>query len=445
MILIVPSLYGMENLAQNNNKRPYSLSEVKAKDQETNSKKAKTDSDSNALRYGLVTESLDDCPDFINVVKQILKVDVSTKEDAEFLIMNVFRFSKHRRGDSTNIEGKYRPTNFVICDGRAFLSGRMNVTRLFDNFSLYNNDGNLLKQYEVIQLCDVLKLDTKKLEAIRNVNNIHKKLKDWFYGNKADSKTKSFIRSFWNEARNEQDDQRIWDALDDSHHPEYFENPKTYNIMTFVAEYITALHTLKVDTARLKCDEKGLFKAFWESRNAVREQTDEFLEKFGEYIREFDKEFGTNDGESFFSELEKLKTKKFKTQEYLEATEKLCKQELFWHYAHAEHVMYSWRKQNGLDMKSLKFISFLHACPGCERLFARSTLKQEGILNTIMISVRPCGKTHNRLGNQNGENFENSVNSSFVQARLDMESFWKDRNIFLYQDDQADQSGNESD
>ena len=266
VILIVPSLYGTENLAPNNNKRPYSLSEIKIEDQEASSKKAKIDQSSEELRYGLVTESLDDCPDLINVVKQILKVDVSTKEDAEFLIMKVFHFAELIRDDSEDIEGKYRSTNFIICDGQAYLNGGTNVTRLFDNFPLYDAKGNLLKRYKVTQLSDVLGADTKKLEAMRNVNNIYPKLEEWLNGDELDDKIKFSIRCFWNKTKNEKNDQRILDILQDDQ-GKYCKDVKSSDKLLMTSEYIRSLHTLGVDTAHLKCNEKGLFFYAEEFRN----------------------------------------------------------------------------------------------------------------------------------------------------------------------------------
>ena len=36
-------------------------------------------------------------------------------------------------------------------------------------------------------------------EAVQNTDNMHRELKGWFHNNKVGSRTKSFIRSFWNE------------------------------------------------------------------------------------------------------------------------------------------------------------------------------------------------------------------------------------------------------
>ncbi len=393
----------MENLAQNSNKRHQNFFEIKKEAQAHK-------------KYGVVKHSLDDCPNIIEIVEQILKVDVSTREDAEFLIMNIFRFFKYINNDTKKIEGKLRRTNLIICDGRAYLNGGTNVTRLFDNFPLYNSNGDLLQRYQITQLSDIFKLDTKKLEAIRNVNNIHKKLEGWFYNNELDYQTKSFIRSFWNEMKNEQDDQQIWDALDDNHHPEYFKNPKTYNVMTFVAEYIVSLHTLKVDTVHLSYDEKGLFEAFEKSKKVAREKTDEFLEKFGEYIGELN----SKDGKSFKKKLSKIK--KSRTEKYLNKAIHLWMNPRYNKYIHTEHMVQYQRKRSGTEKTPLYMISFLDPCEFCEEMLAESTSEYK----TIVISGCLFKSSRDSDVNQK-RNDLTFVNRDVSLIQLDSDSYWEEK------------------
>jgi hypothetical protein len=416
VILIVPSLYGMENLAPNNNKRPYSLSEVKVEDQEASSKKAKIDQSSEELRYGLVTESLDDCPDLINVVKQILKVDVSTKEDAEFLIMNVFRFAKLIRDDSEDIEGKYRSTNFIICDGQAYLNGGTNVTRLFDNFPLYDAKGNLLKRYKVTQLSDILGVDTKKLEAMRNVNNIYPKLEEWLNGDELDDKIKFSIRCFWNKTKNEKNDQRILDILQDDQ-GKYCKDVKSSDKLLMTSEYIRSLHTLGVDTAHLKCNEKGLLSAFWKSREAVREQTDEFLEKFKRYIMEFKLE----DGKLFENKLSEIRS--LGTEDYLEEVLDLWLNSEYRKYTHTEYLVQYQRKQDSKEETPLYMISLLDPCSDfCEEMLAKNTSGYK----TIVISGCPFKNSRHPDVNQKRQDLK-FVNRDVSLIQLDSDFYWEEK------------------
>lgn len=402
LLFIVPVVGGMVS-DKNSNKRYQNFSEIKKEAQVRK-------------KYGVVKHSLGNCPNLINVVKQILGVDISSKEEAEFLIMNIFRFFGHVNDDTEGIEGKLRRTNLIIYDGQIYINGGTNVTRLFDNFPLYNTKGNLLKRYKVTQLSDILELDTKKLEAVRNVNNIYPKLKEWLYGDELDDKTKFSIECLWSKMKDEKDDQLIWDALDDIHHSEYLKNPETYDLMTFVAEYIVALHTLKVDTAHLSCDKKGLLATFWKSRNAVREQTDEFLEKFGKYIGELN----SKDGKSFKKALNK--TRKFGTKKYLNKAKSLWMDSRYNKYIHTEHMIQYQRKRSGTEGTPLYMISFLDPCEFCEKMLAENT---SGYKTIVISGCKYHGSRSSNI-NQKRKNLK-FVNRDVSLLQLDSDSYWKDK------------------
>lgn len=407
LLFIVPVVGGMVS-DENNLKRPYSLSEVEIEGQEPNSKKAKVDN----KKYGVVRYSLDDCPNLINVVKQIFGVDISSKEDAEFLIMNVFRFAKRIRDDSTNIEGKYRSTNFIICDGQAYLNGGTNVSRLFDNFPLYDAKGNLLKQYKVTQLSDIFKLDTKKLEAVRNVKNIYPKLKEWLCVYELDA-----IKCFWNKIINERDDQRILDILQDDQKKSCKDVDNSGDKLLMTSKYMRSLHTLGVDTTLLICNKEGLSESFEKSRDSVREQFDKFLEKFKEYITELKPE----DGKLFENKLFKIRS--LETKDYLEAVQDLWLNSEYRKYTHAEYLVQYQRKQNGIEKTPFYMISLLDPCTDfCEEMLTENTSGYK----TIVISG--C-KFHGSRGfnvNQKRKNLE-FVNRDVLLIQLDSDSYWKEK------------------
>ena len=80
------------------------------------------------------------------------------------------------------------------------------------------------------------------------------------------------------------------------------------------------------------------------------------------------------------------------------------------------------RKQNNAMKIPLYMISFFDACPNCEEKFAEITPRQEGKFNTIMISGFPYRNSRSDNGLELRKNSSNSVNSSFLQIRLNIDS-----------------------
>ena len=344
VILIVPSLYGMENLAPNNNKRPYSLSEVQKEDQKASSKKAKTDSDSSALRYGLVTESLDDCPDLINVVKQTLKVDVSTKEEAKGFVKSVLRTFGEHMGPSMN---------FLLWDGQIYLNGLIPISD-FDSLKMEEvREG----PYPILQLCDILEYKDKeikkKLEAAGKIADCFSLLNESLYWNP--------VNAFFDEAKVKKNSQM--NSLLDKH---LQENAKR---MEAVAEYIKALRSLKISTVKLKFNRNGLLNSLNDTENETRDLLKGYLEAFGNYISFLD----PDDGKSFLDELISINALP-KRKGYLIKAHKLWTKKKYNRYTHTECIVeYLWKKQKekGIQPTPLNMISFRDVCKYCKKMFAK--------------------------------------------------------------------------
>ena len=61
------------------------------------------------FRYGEIKHSIEDCPNFSEVFKSALNADVSTKEDAESLFMDILLDFGGTRADVKVLAGGIRP------------------------------------------------------------------------------------------------------------------------------------------------------------------------------------------------------------------------------------------------------------------------------------------------------------------------------------------------
>ncbi len=140
VILIVPSLYGMVS-DENNLKRSHSLSEVKAEDQDSSSKKAKVNK-----KYGVAVD-LDKYPNFIKAIEQALGVNdpdlqkeaissfikaveqalgidnLVSPEDALDMVRESFDAFEIRREKNESKRTKLGGKNILFYNGDAYLNG----------------------------------------------------------------------------------------------------------------------------------------------------------------------------------------------------------------------------------------------------------------------------------------------------------------------------------
>ena len=402
VILIVPSLYGMENLAQNSNKRPYSLSEVQTKDQGPNSKKAKTDK-----KYGVVKHSLDDCPDLINVVKQILKVDVSTKEKAKDLIIEAFGSL-----DENKIEG----TNFILWNGTINLNGLIPISDFDDSLKI---EGVREKPYPVMQLCEVLgykdKKIKKKLEAAGKIAYCSPLIYE--------ALTWNTIYKFWYDIRgkgNRQINSMFTKHMKKSKNwPE--KDPKFDTYLIATADYMKSLNDLKIYTRNLKFNEKGLSESFYKVENKTKDLMKGYLEAFGKYIKELDE----NDGSNF---LKHLKGSKSYLNDIYELNLEYRENTLSYYkkYTHTEWIVRYLRKQEPLHMMSYcdPCTSFKPHMDRCEQMLAEITPEDGDKPNTVVISGCPYYDSRNSGVRQAMEN-SNLINYSLWLYQLSPESSHK--------------------
>ncbi|MBO7642370.1 MAG: hypothetical protein J6S86_04385 [Alphaproteobacteria bacterium] len=371
-----------------------------------------------AKKYGIVTNSIHDCPNFVKVVGDILKIDISSEEEAKSLLTNIFCVFKKRRNEVKNIEGKYRSTNILLWDGKLFLNGAMNISHCFDDFS-YSTSDRCIHAYPTIQLCDLIDFKVIEMEAIQNIVNIFPKL--WkiltTIQPDLDDEIRLSIGSFFNKTKGAKNDQEISKILQE-YKKKYAKNKRKFELIELESRYVKSIRILGIDTPVCNSLEGEIRESFEISKDIIRTKINEFLEKFGKYIKLFNNE----DGELFLNQVRKLKELNMTISKYLECAEILCLESQFNRYTHTEYMVRYFQKQNNAMKIPLYMISFFDACPNCEEKFAEITSQQEGKFNTIMISGFPYHSSRSDNGLELRKNSSNSVNSSFLQIRLNIDS-----------------------
>ncbi len=326
------------------------------------------------FRYGEIKHSIEDCPNFSEVFKSALNADVSTKEDAESLFMDILLDFGGTRADVKVLAGGIRPANIVVCNGNIYLSGGRDIFSYFSNPFLDNKNCNqYLRSLRIIQLSDLLGFNAKLVNAIRKVNSLYASLMRLLNSSKVDHDSKKVILFFWNKSKNK-NDQQILNILKNDQEKFCHNNNWRADQLLRMSEYLRSLQILGIKTAFLKRDMKGLTEGFEKSKEIVRKKTDEFLEKFGKYIAKF----SFTDAESFNKEL--LKIRNFKTAEYLEAANTLYS--MYNRYTHTEYMIQYHRKQNGKEKGPLYILSYYDPCGNCEKMLAETTLVESNNANS---------------------------------------------------------------
>ncbi len=381
VILIVPSLYGMENLAPNNNKRPYSLSEVKIEDQEASSKKAKVNKNSHELRYGSVID-LNECPNFVEIIKQSFGINKDiTKDEALSLVKEAKDVLKANGAD----------TNLLFCNGDAFINGLMNVTHDFDDFVVGG------KRYKARQLCEEFGVSVEEIDAMNDVVRVFSELKRILNRRKAYNKMKSLIGSFWNETKNLKNNTEISKVLQNYQEDPYISSWHREKLLS-ESEYIKSLNVLKVDMSTLSFGRKGFFESFKIVKEIIIEKTNHLLEQFGEYIGFFNLNDG-KDKKEFLEKFEELKATN--PINYIQCAEDLCSK--YTRYTHTECIVeYLYRDQ----LEPLNMVTVRDPCKFCEQMAAKITPEQPNRYSVIISGqkyrkdCKAC-KNKKRLGNVN--------------------------------------------
>lgn len=376
---------------ENNLKRSHSLSEVKIEDQEPNPKKAKVNK-----KYGVTKYSLDDCPDLVNVVKQILGVDISSKEKAKDLIIKVFRIlNKNKTGG----------TNFLLWNGTIYLNGLIPISDF--NGSLQIKEVRE-EPYPVLQLCEILgykdKKTKRKLEAAGRIADCFPLLNESLDWNP--------VNAFFDEAKVKKNLQI--DSLLDKYLQENAERIEA------VAEYIKALRSLGISTVKLKFNRNELLKSFNEAENKTKDLMKGFLEEFGKYIKELDE----NDGINF---LERLKNSKSYLKDIQELYYGSKEDDLLYYkkYTHTERMVQYLRNQK----EPFYAVSYNDPCTNlnpsinrCEQMLAEITPEDDTKPNTIVISGCPYYGSRGDKINQRREN-PDLVNHSLWLFQLSPEPY----------------------
>lgn len=359
VILIVPSLYGMVSDA-NNNKRSYSLSEVKIEDQEASSKKAKIDKSYKELRHGLVID-LNECPNFVEIIKQSFGNDKDiTKDEALSLVKEAKDILKANGAD----------TNLLFCNGYAFINGLMNVTHNFDDFSVGE------KKYKAKQLCKEFGVSVEEIDAMYDIVNVYPRLKRILNSNKTDNKIKPLIWSFWNETKNLKKNSEISEVLQNYQEKTHINNWHREKLLS-ESEYIKSLNVLKVDMSTLSFGRKGFFESFKIVKEIIIEKTNHLLEQFGKYIGFFD----LNDGKEFLEKFEKLKATN--PIDYIQCAEDLCSK--YTRYTHTECIVeYLYRDQ----LEPLNMVTVRDPCKFCEEMAAKITPEHPNRYSVIISGKR---------------------------------------------------------
>ena len=386
VILIIPSLYGMENLAPNNNKRPYSFSEVQKENQEPNLKKAKIDK-----KYGVAVD-LDKYPNFIKSIEQALGVNdpnlqkeaisffikaveqalgidnlVST-EDALDMIGESFDAFEIRREKNESKRTKLGGKNILFYKGDAYLNGLIPINYAYDNLWI---NSKRRSPYKVIQLCDILEYGDRKkeLEAIGRIAYCFPLLQEVL--------TWNTIREFWYDIRGKGN--RQIDSMFEKHMGKSenwpSKDPNFDMYLIAVADYVKSLNKLGIYTRNLKFNEKGLSESFYKVENKTENLMKGFLKKFGEYVKELDE----NDGNNFLKYLKNSKNFLEDIQELYYGSEE-DSLSYYKKYTHTERMTQYLRKRDGILSEPFYAISYKDPCTDsdpqidhCEQMFAKTT------------------------------------------------------------------------
>ncbi len=355
------------------------------------------------MHFGEVCRTEKECPQFVEVVKQAMGVNVKLQKGAERWSKDGFDVFKER-----NVEG----SNIIFWDGDVYVNGLFRVTRGFDDIRING------KKYHTIQLCEILGCPVNEMKAMQDIPNVFSRI---------ESALRYFpIRSFWNESKS----QKEYDEIDKILREHSAEHPSYQDCLKCEADYVMGLRVLEIDTITPTPDtgsvaqtsdvdttdlipEKNEFRESYRKANdVIRPKMNELLKKFGDYIISFDKD----DGERFLEGLQQSEEKS-DLQSYICEVDKLCL--TYNRYTHTEYIVRYLQKKSEVSTKPLYALSFYDACGNCERMLAKTTPIEEGKLNTIIVSGSEYKASHEDKSSRKKDRNPAQVNKSFLQIQLD--------------------------
>jgi len=337
VILIVPSLYGME---VNPN-----------------------------LKYGLTRNMIKEDIKFIEsmevkAVKESSGIsEINSLEDAENLVREIFQ-TIDKIKNYNYVDG----INFLFWKNKAYLNGL--IPTGYDKFWLNKRK----KSYRVIQLYEILGYKNKRdeIEAAGTIVNNFLLLRK--------AQTYSKIREFWNKIRMQKDHQI------DFTFKEYvrkfnkwkYKDPNFITYLNAAVDYIRALNTFNIDTTNLEFCDDGLFKSFYEVENQTKDLMKGYLEAFGKYI----KELNENDGNRFLEDLVMIDNLQ-RPISYLVEARNLWTKKKYNLYTHTERMTQYLRKRDGILSELFCAVSYFDPCTDsdpqidhCEQIFAKTTAEE---------------------------------------------------------------------
>jgi hypothetical protein len=291
------------------------------------------------VTYGKAQKKLNDDSKFVETVNEIFGINTHSREEAESLIWGAFNaFEPYKKG-----------RNILFWNGKAYVSGALSIFPVSD----LRIKG---KNYHIIQLYEILGYKRKDIEAVAVISNgfpLLNRAITWFS-----------IKNFWKEAKSQKDSE-INETL--RNHKKscrrYF-----HEYIEYAADYIKAARNLGINTKDLDFSSKGLLEPYNKAEGIVRG----FLNKFSDYIGEFNKE----DQKQFIEDINN-------TKNLLYAPSLL---ENYSVYAHTEYIVRYLQKRSGKRGEPTYMASYYDMCRDCEILFAESTQQEFGKDNTIIIS-----------------------------------------------------------
>lgn len=284
------------------------------------------------LTFGKAQNYISD-ENFLKVINEAFGVHLIDRKEGESLVWEALNaFEHHKKGK-----------NILFWNGKAYVSG------LFSYVPDLRIRG---KVYHVTKLYEILGYKEEEISALGSIPDgfpLLNKSMNWFS-----------IKNFWEEAK-KQEDSEINETLQKHKGlcKRYF-----HKYLECATEYIKSSRNLGINTKNLNLNSEGLLKPYKKAEKVMRE----FLEKFSNYIGEFNKE----DQKQFIKDMNNTKNL-------------LYAPSLFDNYGKYWHTEYMVRYLQKHD-KPIYSVSYYDMCRQCEMLFAESTREELGKDNTIIIS-----------------------------------------------------------
>ncbi|MBO6056452.1 MAG: hypothetical protein J6P84_05770 [Alphaproteobacteria bacterium] len=291
------------------------------------------------LTFGKAQKRINNDSKFIEIVNKIFGISIHSREEAESLIWEAFNaFEPYKKGK-----------NILFWNGKAYVNGALSIFPVSDLRIKGRN-------YHLTQLYEILGYKREDIEAVAIISNgfpLLNKAITWFS-----------IKNFWKEAKVQKDSQIDKTLQKHKRSCRRF----FHEHIECAANYIKAAKTLGIRTKDLDFSQKELSEPHNKAEGIVRE----FLDKFGDYIGEFNKK----DQKQFIENMNHIKN-------LLYAPSLL---EDYSIYAHTEYIVRYLQKRNREKTEPTYMASYYDMCRDCEILFAESTQQEVGKDNTIIIS-----------------------------------------------------------